>query len=133
MRNTSLQNQSVFGVFWSLFPRILTEYGDLQSKSPYSVRMREDTDQKNSKYRHFSRRGIVSILTKKSAFIAIYLQNISCSFKKILHNAQENACHGITFQQSCRFKPAISLKRSSSLVFFCKRCGTFESIISYSL
>ena len=34
----------------SVFFRIRTEYGDLQSKSPYSVRIRENTDQKNSEY-----------------------------------------------------------------------------------
>ena len=33
--------------FWSLFSHIRTEYGELLSISPYSVRMRENTDQKN--------------------------------------------------------------------------------------
>ena len=33
--------------FWSVFSRIWTEYGDLQSKSPYSVRMQENADLKN--------------------------------------------------------------------------------------
>ena len=35
--------------FWSVFSRIRTEhgdFGDLHSKSPYSVRIRENTDQK---------------------------------------------------------------------------------------
>ena len=40
---------------WSVFFLIRTEFGDLLCKSPYSVRMRENTDQKNSKYRHFLR------------------------------------------------------------------------------
>ena len=31
---------------WSIFSCIWTEYGDLRSSSPYSVRIREDTDQK---------------------------------------------------------------------------------------
>ena len=31
-------------VFWSVFSRIWTEYGDLRIKSPYSVGMRENTD-----------------------------------------------------------------------------------------
>ena len=54
------------GLFWSVFSRIRTEYGEcsvrIQSKcakilciSPYSVRMRENTGQNNSKYGHFSR------------------------------------------------------------------------------
>ena len=43
---------SVF--FWSVFSRIRTKYGEIQSISPYSVRLRENTDQKNSEYGHFS-------------------------------------------------------------------------------
>ena len=33
--------------FWSLFSCIRTEYGDLLRKSPYSVRVQKNTDQKN--------------------------------------------------------------------------------------
>ena len=40
---------------WSVFSRIRTEYGETRSISPYSVRMRENTDQKNSEYEHFLR------------------------------------------------------------------------------
>ena len=40
--------------FWSVFSLILTEYGKIGSISLYSVRMRENTDQKNSEYGHFS-------------------------------------------------------------------------------
>ena len=32
--------------FWSVFACIRTEYGEIRSISPYSVRMRENTDQK---------------------------------------------------------------------------------------
>ena len=47
---------SKYGVFWSVFSRICTEYGEiLRSISPYSVKMRENTDQKNSAFGHFSR------------------------------------------------------------------------------
>ena len=41
------------GVFWHLYSRIWNEYGDLRIKSAYSVRMLENTDQKNSKYGYF--------------------------------------------------------------------------------
>ena len=37
---------SVFGIFWSVFSRIWTKYGDLLYKSRYSVQMRESMDQK---------------------------------------------------------------------------------------
>ena len=33
--------------FWFIFSYIWTEYGDIHRISPYSVRMRENTDQKN--------------------------------------------------------------------------------------
>ena len=38
----------VKSVFWSAFSRIWTEYGEIGSISPYSVRMWENADQKNS-------------------------------------------------------------------------------------
>ena len=40
---------------WSAFSRIRTEYGRIVRISPYLVRMRGNTDQKNSEYEHFSR------------------------------------------------------------------------------
>ena len=39
--------------FWSAFFRIWTEFGDLLSKSLYSVQMWENMDQKNSEYGNF--------------------------------------------------------------------------------
>ena len=36
--------------FWSLFSRIRTEYGEIRSISPYSVRIRENEDQKKTPY-----------------------------------------------------------------------------------
>ena len=40
------------------------EYGDLLRKSPYSVRMRENIDQKNSEYGHFSRCELHLLISK---------------------------------------------------------------------
>ena len=37
---------SKYGVFWSVFSCIRTEWGDLRSKSPYYVRIQENADQK---------------------------------------------------------------------------------------
>ena len=42
-------------MFWSLYSSIRTENGDLQGKSPYSLRMRENMDQKNSECKYFLR------------------------------------------------------------------------------
>ena len=39
--------------FWSVLSRIWTEYGEILRISPYSIRIRENTDQKNSEYGHF--------------------------------------------------------------------------------
>ena len=47
--------------FWSIFSRIRTEYGKVRSISPYSVRMRENKDQKNSEYGLFSRSAWVGV------------------------------------------------------------------------
>ena len=46
--------------FWSVFSRVRTEYGEILRISPYSVRMPENTDQKNSEYEHFSQSVCVS-------------------------------------------------------------------------
>ena len=51
-------------LFWSVFSRIRTEYGEIRTFSPYSVRMRENADRNNSEYGHFSRSGAL----KSSAF-----------------------------------------------------------------
>ena len=42
-------------LFWSAFSRIRSEYGEILGISPYSVRVRENTDQNNSEYGHFLR------------------------------------------------------------------------------
>ena len=39
-------------LFCFVFSRIRTEYGEMRSISLYSVRIRENTEQKNSKYGH---------------------------------------------------------------------------------
>ena len=42
-------------LFWSVFSRIRTEYGEILRISPYSVQIRENTDQNNSEQGHFLR------------------------------------------------------------------------------
>ena len=41
-----MKSVQIRSFFWSVFFCIRTEYGDLRSKSPYSVRIQENTDQK---------------------------------------------------------------------------------------
>ena len=54
-------------LFWSLFSGIRTEYGYLLRKSPYSVQMRENTDQKNSVFGQFLRSAIIGDLSMISS------------------------------------------------------------------
>ena len=51
-------------LFWSVFSGIRTEYGEIQSISPYSVRMLENADHNNSEYGRFLRS--VTLLSKPS-------------------------------------------------------------------
>ena len=45
-----IKSVQIRSFFWSVFSHIRTEYGDLLCKSPYSVLMRENTDQKKNPY-----------------------------------------------------------------------------------
>ena len=60
-------------LFWSVFSRIRTEY----RISPYSARMRENTDQNNSKYGHFLRsvslRNILQPAAPQGSFLVLSL------------------------------------------------------------
>ena len=47
--------------FSSVFSRIRTQYEEIRCISPYSVRMRENPDEKNSEYGHFL--GSVMLIT----------------------------------------------------------------------
>ena len=40
-----VKSVQILSFFWSVFPCIWTEYVDLNSKSPYSVRIQENKDQ----------------------------------------------------------------------------------------
>ena len=52
-----LRQKSPYSEFFlSVFSRIWTEYGEILCFYPYSVKMQEKTDQKNTEYGHFLRR-----------------------------------------------------------------------------
>ena len=70
-RDALRKRYSYSELFWSSFSRIRTEYGEIQSISPYSVQMPENAAQNNSEYGHFSRSDcilneIISLDTSKS-------------------------------------------------------------------
>ena len=53
---TSLRKKCPYSeLCWSAFSRIPAEYGKIMSISPYLVQIRENADQNNSEYGHFSR------------------------------------------------------------------------------
>ena len=41
-----VKSVQIWSYFWSVFSSIRSEYEDLRSKSPYSVRIEDNTDQK---------------------------------------------------------------------------------------
>ena len=59
-------------LLWSAFSRIPTEYGEIRNISPYSVRIRENADQNNSKYGQFLR-----------TYVNAYLNNINILFLSV--------------------------------------------------
>ena len=79
--------------FWSVFSRVRNEYGDLQSKSPHSVQMRENLDQK---IRTFFLQGKIRI----SNFNYILYFN----FNYVLLYS-ENVCWIFIYQMSSVVKP----------------------------
>ena len=74
-RNTLRKKYPYTELFWSVFFRIWTEYGKVRIILPYSVRMRENTEQNNSEYGHFSRSDIYLITSITIDLITIYLMH----------------------------------------------------------
>ena len=58
----SLSEKCLYSEFsWSVFSRIWTGYGEILRISSYSVRMQENTEQKNSEYGHLLRSDFYSL------------------------------------------------------------------------
>ena len=77
--------------FWSVFSSIPTEYGKILHISPYSVRMRENTEQKNSVFGYFSRsekceimKGIWLLFTRWKTFHCVKSVQIRSVFGSVL-------------------------------------------------
>ena len=68
MKNVRIQSYSGLHLLAFALSRIRTEYGEILRISPYSVQMRENTDQNNSEYGQFLRSGYLSNHFKKSFF-----------------------------------------------------------------
>ena len=63
--------------FWSLFSRIRTEYGEIRSISPYSVQMRENTDQKKLPIWTLFTHCVLWYSYQDVYFLVIFLDNIT--------------------------------------------------------
>ena len=67
-------------IFWSLFSRIWTEYGDLLCKCPNSLKIRENVDEKNFECAHFLRSGSSQALYRK---VLTYQNNFMIYWKNL--------------------------------------------------
>ena len=65
--------------FWPAFSCIWTEHGDLWNKSPYSVRIREDTDQKSQSKDTFD----TALVSSFIFLISMYTRKTTISLKTI--------------------------------------------------
>ena len=75
-----MKSDQIQSYFWSVFSGIQTEYGEILRISRCSVRMRENTDQKNSEYEHFLRSVQKSyIKARKTSFSRTEVESRSCS------------------------------------------------------
>ena len=55
IKHHCVRSVQIRSLFWSVFSRIRTEYGEIRSIFPCSVQMLENADKNNSKYGHFLR------------------------------------------------------------------------------
>ena len=83
---TSLRKKCPYlELLWFVFSRIWTEYVGIRNISPYSVRMRENADQNNSEYRHFSRSAC-----DWDDFICLDQDNLKMSRRLLLQKKMNN-------------------------------------------
>ena len=146
------ENCSYVEFFWFVFSRLRTEYGEIVRISPYSVRMRENTDQKNCEYWHFSLSAVLhadrscSVIetcpikiwkTLKMSVMHLLAANtiFSCSryffveekkkysFGKVLHSLKK-----VLLRYFMTGKSYILGSHRSLRMFFCKTQSSFRTI-----
>ena len=69
-------------LFWFAFSRIRTEYGEIRR---YSVRMRENADQNNSKYGSFLH-NLLSIIICSNNYVTLAITALSATFLWCAHD-----------------------------------------------
>ena len=71
-----VKSAQIRSFFWFVFSCIRTEYGDLQSKSPYTVRIQENADQKKCVFGHFSRSNSLIVEIKANSMVSIFKNSL---------------------------------------------------------
>ena len=76
-----VKSVKILSFFWSAFSCIRTEYGDLLRKSSYSVRIQENTDQKDYAFGHFTQRELFQIFRALlMLYVTKYFQGLFSSW-----------------------------------------------------
>ena len=81
-------------LFWSVFPRIRTEYREILRISPCSVQMSENANQNNFEYGHVLHKGISSSISQ--TMFKLNLMNLGRQYSKVLQS------HCLTLVTICR-------------------------------
>ena len=115
-----VKSVQIHSFFWSVFSCIRTEYGYLRSKSPYSVRVQENKDQKKLRIRTLFRQCKLQICALKLLewFSNTYMNMNSDKFLLILSSNDDN--------KKIDLKERLSTKRKSKNFF------KFILIINYT-
>ena len=117
-RNHCVKSVQIRSFFWSVFSCIRTEYGDLLRKSPYSVQIQENTDQKKLRIQAFSRSDGLSF----SYFFLFPLETcfffVRYYFTEMLHLSKVSSIEGsFTNRKTCHFQPKKSFVQNKSIEF----------------
>ena len=72
-------------LFRSLVSHIRTDYGEILRISPYSVRMRENTDKNNSEYKHFLHSVTLSHCLPLKPYTILFFREERVQFNSQIH------------------------------------------------
>ena len=78
--STLRRNCPYLDLFWSLLSRIQIEYGEVLCISPYSVRIRENTDQNNVEYGH----AVLLKIVLQNSYPATRLKQVDRSLHELI-------------------------------------------------
>ena len=115
-------------LFWPVFFRIRTEYGEIIRISPYLVQMREKMDQNSSEYGHLSPsffNQILRILLILFKFISFFILGSSLiDFLSFAHGHSTKIYSSFLFTFSFACARPFDLKLGSSSICFFYLCST---------